>query len=365
MNEQDLRDALQAARPSPSPMLEAKVETRLARLAERERTPAVRTRSPTLAAVFALVLCAATAVGAGIGLWNPPLKEMLNITDESRVYEDSRLAEEDLRSVTRAGVTVGLAESVGDGKSLYVAFRVSGYRPEPDSYLYFAKAKAEIAGTESFIGSMDGTFLTRETEDADGNTHIGYADGNRDMMYVLRIAAQEGFPPLDGFPIHVTLGSLTCDDGGDEAVTDVAEEWEFEWILSASEEKREIRDLDLPVGDTGCSVRSVSLTPLGIRVETEVPLAPGEERDEDFAARHPSLYGIRMEDGTVLDWQEAWDARHIWSNRNGLYEETWHLTRVIRTEEAEALIFRQEEGEGAGAGQMFTVSLPGPADGAP
>ncbi len=119
MNEQDLRDALHAARPSPSPGLEMKVENRLARLAAQPRTRVTRRRTLAVAAAFGLFLCAAAAVAAGLGLWKPPLKEMLNITEESRqVYEDSRLEEEHLRSVTRGGVTVCLEESVADADTI-------------------------------------------------------------------------------------------------------------------------------------------------------------------------------------------------------------------------------------------------------
>ncbi len=354
MNEQDLRDALHAARPSPSPGLEMKVENRLARLAAQPRTRVTRRRTLAVAAAFGLFLCAAAAVAAGLGLWKPPLKEMLNITEESRqVYEDSRLEEEHLRSVTRGGVTVCLEESVADADTIYLAFRVSGYHPGQDWYPYFAKVKTEIGRTEAFIGSSSGSFLTRETRTGDGECRIVYEDGNGDMMYVLRLAAQAGFAPLDGFPIHVTLSNLTRDDGGDVTITDVEEDWEFEWILQASEENRNLQGLELPLGNTGCKVRSASLTPLGIKVETEIPAEPGEIPDEDYTFRHPSLYGIRMKDGTAVSLQDVWSANHLYSNENGLYEESWSLNRVIRPEDAEGLVFRTEAD-----GTEYTVPLP-------
>ena len=308
-----------------------------------------------------LALCMATAVAAGVLYLGRGLDAELQITQEIKeVYQETELFDAPDLSVTHNGVTVKMDECIVDERAAYVAFRVTGYQPEPGHQPAFANTECTI-GEEYFswnasfsnglVTAPDGRAVYPDGSVPDDFGKLTYTDENGDLIYLISLWADDF--SLIGRTIRVEMTDLGAYTGkwGD---VDVAfpDEWVFEWELKGTVHALDVTGLNVPIGQTGSVFTSVHLSPIHVQLTMNVPRDPNAQEGDDTL--EPYFYGIRLKDGTeYLCIAEGGSSGYAEADSDAFHQLSM-LNRIIDPEQVESLLFVGP----AGLEEIMEVRLP-------
>ncbi len=354
MLEQELRRALQAAKPEPPLDFDARSDAQLARLILEEKN--MKKKLPALVVVTALALALgmATALAAGLLNWNRGLEESLQVTDSVKEqYEQTELVDFPQQSVTQNGVTVTLDQCIVDANAAYIAFRVSGYTPPKGVQPAFDRVEyrgegIDVGGSGSFydglVSGPDGHALYAESgERYEGGYDLPYADKNGNLTYIISLILPDA--SLVGKKLNVTLGDLgTYQNKFGDVKVDVKGTWAFEWTLRGTDKGAEYQNMDAPIGDAGVKLNGVYLSPIRITMDMTLPRAPAAAGDPDDS-NAPYLASMKMKDGTVYYAITDGGSEGYLDATGDAYRQTWALNRIITPDQVDSLLFVYPESE--------------------
>lgn len=350
MLEQELRNALQHAKPEPPTGFDARSDAQIARLLLEEKN--MKKKIPALVLVMALVIILgmATALAAGLLNWNNALKDSLQVTDKvQEQYEQTDLVDFPKKSVTQNGVTVTLDQCIVDTNAAYMAFRVSGYTPPKGVQPAFDKVDYGMpinAGSSFYDYAEDGRPYK-------GGYDLPYADKNGDLTYI--ISAHSPNESFIGKKMKITLGDLgTYGNKAGDVKVDVPGTWVFEWTLRGTDKRLDYANLDTPIGKTGATLKNVHLSPIYIKMEMTLPRNPVWQEEDEPYDHAPYLIGMKMKDGTVYRYITDGGAEGYADEKGDTYHQAWELTRIITPSEVESLLFTHPI---TGSDKVFEVKI--------
>ena len=354
MFEDELKKALRANRPEPPESYHTRIDLEVARLRLQEGITMKRsTRALIIAAVF-LALTMAAAAAAGIITWQRGLEEKLKLTKEVMdIFEDSELIDHPGLIRTANGVTVVLEECVVQPDTAYIAFRVTGYRPEMRENGPYDHEEPQFRDTQiSFEGMEDIDYVEPRFFDgldawgmfADGTPYeegseLQYLNEKGEMVYIITLYNYHSDSSFVGRKAHVTLKGLGIDSTRYSGTkVDVEGTWDFEWTLKGSQRRTEFSGLGLDIGTTGAKLTKLTLAPVSVRMELALPSERPDSGDEFGNA--PVFQGVRLRDGTVYD--DLAGRGFIGLEDGGtVCSQMWTLLRVIDPEQVESVIFSE------------------------
>ncbi|MBQ7183462.1 MAG: DUF4179 domain-containing protein [Clostridia bacterium] len=351
MFEDELREALRAGRPEPPESYRTRLDIEIARLRLQEGITMKRsTRALITAAVF-LALTMAAAAAAGIITWRRGLDDKLKLNEETLdIFKDTDLIDLPGLSQTHNGVTVTLEECVVQPDTAYIAFRVSGYRPElrdegPYSHEepQFRETLVTVDGVETvdyleprFFNGLDGWGILADGSSYQEGSNFQYLNENGEMVYIITLYNYHGNASFVGRQAHVTLKDLGVDSTRYTGTEVHAEgTWDFAWTLKGSGRGVELKDLDLVIGTTGAKLKELTLRPVSARMTVTVPPEAPEGRDE--FGNTPVFRGVRLKDGTVYGGLAG--RGFIGLDDEDTCGQMWTLLRIIDPEQVESLLF--------------------------
>ena len=305
-----------------------------------------------------LVLSMATAVAAGVLYLGRGLDAKLQITEEIReVYQETELFDAPDLSVTQNGVTVRVDQAIVDEQAAYLAFRVTGFQPEPGNQPDFANTECTIdeelfswnaSFSDGLVISPDGRGVYPDGSVPEDYSKLSYLDENGELVYIISLWADDF--SLIGRTIRVKLTDLGIGNRGE---VDVAfpGEWSFAWELKGSAKALDVTGLNVPIGQTGSVFTSVHLSPIHVQMTMNVPRDPNAQEGNDTL--EPYFYGIRLKDGTeYLCIAEGGLSGYTEQDSDDFYQLSM-LNRIIDPEQVESLLFVGP----AGADEIMEVKI--------
>ena len=305
-----------------------------------------------------LVLSMATAVAAGVLYLGRGLDAALQITEEIReVYQETELFDAPDLSVTQNVVTVRVDECIVDEQAAYLAFRVTGFQPEPGIQPDFANTECTIdeeyfswnaSFSNGLVISPDGRGVYPDGSVPEDYSKLSYLDENGELVYIISLWSDDF--SLIGRTIRVELTDLGIGNRGEVDVV-FPGDWTFEWELKGSAKALDVTGLNVPIGKTGSVFTSVHLSPIHVQMTMNVPRNPNAQEEDDTL--EPYFYGIRLKDGTeYLCIAEGGSSGYL-ERDSDAFRQLSMLNRIIDPEQVEALLFTGP----AGAAEMMEVKI--------
>lgn len=307
-----------------------------------------------------LALCMATAVAAGVLYLGRGLDSELQITEEIKeVYQETGLFDTPELSATQNGVTVKVDQCIVDEHAAYLAFRVTGYQPEPGNQPAFAGTECTIdeehiswfaSFSNGLVTSPDGTAVYPDGSVPEDYGKLSYLDENGELVYIISLFTNDF--SLIGRTIRVSLTDLGVYSGkGGDVDMAVQGDWTFEWELKGSAKALDVTDLSVPIGQTGSTFTSVHLSPIHIQMTMNVPRNPKPVEEDDTL--EPYFYGIQLKDGTrYLCIGDGGTTGYVEQGSEEFYQ-MFMLNRIIDPEQVESLLFTGP----AGAAEIMEVKI--------
>lgn len=305
-----------------------------------------------------LILSMATAVAAGVLYLGRGLDAELQITEEIReTYQETELFDAPDLSVTQNGVTVKVDECIVDERVAYLAFRVTGYQPEPGQEPTFTDTKCTIDEerfswcakfSNGLVTSPDGRGVYPDGSVPEDYGKLSYLDENGELIYIISLWTDDF--SLIGRTICVKLTDLGIGNWG-EVDTAVEGDWTFEWELKGSAKALDVNGLNVPIGKTGSTFTSIHLSPIHVQMTMNVPRKLNAEEEDD--TNEPYFYGIQLKDGTrYLAVSEGGSMGYVSADSDEFHQLSM-INRIIDPEQVEALLFTGP----AGAAEIMEVPI--------
>lgn len=299
-----------------------------------------------VAVCILLILTMATAVAAGVLYLGRGLDAELQITEKIReVYQETELFDAPDLSVTQNGVTVKVDECIVDERAAYLAFRVTGFQPEPGQEPTFANTECMIDEerfswcakfSNGLVTSPDGRGVYPDGSVPEDYSKLSYLDENGELVYIISLWSDDF--SLIGRTIRVELTDLGVYTGkwGD-VDTAVGGDWTFEWELKGSAKALDVNGLNVPIGKTGSTFTSIHLSPIHVQMTMNVPRNPNAQEEDDTL--EPYFYGIQLKDGTrYMAVSEGGSMRYVSAESEEFYQLSM-LNRIIEPAQVESLLF--------------------------
>lgn len=307
----------------------------------------------------AAVLIMGTTVCAAYLRWSKGLERQFEATEEEKEFlEEQQIAAPAEGSATVGDVTVSAQQSIVDKEFAHLSFRVEGFDLEEGEEPAFEWISFDIDGhTFSWNGRFynglqlgeDGKFYYDDGSEAketpDGAIVERFADENGNMEFMADLFSDEEVEFI-GKTLHVCFTNLgmTKKAGFTPKMEGV---WEFDVELKGSDKKKNFT-LSEALGDSGATVTHAELSPVSIEViyqfgaeeiEVEAVDQDGNEYMAKDYAEPPMISGVRLKDGTYLTGIMG-AGRFGWVDlEEGIYHAVFSLSRIINTDEVDALLF--------------------------
>ena len=307
-----------------------------------------------------LILSMATAVAAGVLYLGRGLDAELQITEEIReTCQETELFDAPDLSVTQNGITVKVDQCIVDEHAAYLAFRVTGYQPEPGIQPAFANTECTIdeedvswgaSFSNGLVTNPDGRGVYPDGSVPEDYSKLSYLDENGELIYIISLWTDDF--SLIGRTIRVELNNFGVYSGKWGDVDIIAEgNWMFEWELKGSAKALDVNGLSVPIGKTGSTFTSVHLSPIHVQMTMNVPRKLNAEEEDD--TNEPYFYGIQLKDGTrYMPISEGGTMGYMEEGSDAFYQ-MFMLNRIINPEQVEALLFTGP----AGAAEIMEVPI--------
>ena len=338
--------------------------------ADSERRKSKRCRSMTwrtvrIAAACATLVCGTVTVCAAAYMhWSRGMEAEFQATDEQKIFlEDQQMAVPLNESDTVENITVTAQQSIVDRHFAHLSFKVDGYELEEGKEPSFESIHIAVNGSEDF--SWSGSFFNGWAMDDNGNPV--YADGTpRGDDAVEVFVAEDGSMEFDvtihggeedgcliGAPIHLefqNLGTVYKTD----YTPDITGTWTLDFTLQGSDQIRNV-PLSEVLGESGCSVTEAEISPISLQVKYKMPVESeeieGVDENGNPVTSHlykepPRLAGVRLKDGTLLPYIINGGSEGFEDLENGIYKATFAISRILDTEQVDALLFIKSGPEG-------------------
>ena len=274
-----------------------------------------KTQAAVIAGVCILAVSSISAVAAIHHYWGRGMNGMIQASDEQqRVLTEKNIAkvyseEPDSPSlaVTNNGVTIEPDTVIVDERFVYMAFRISGYsvadRMEP-GFDMVNVYQGDNPEDESAWVNMSGTMYDGSIPDEngtlvyeDGSIIPHYTDENGNMEYIIQASVVEKNDSFLGKTIHVEFKNLGTFSKG-TFIPAVDGDWNFEINLSDVSSTQNIK-VGKKVEGTGFTIEDINISPISIKVNYSVSVAPMEKEDD---LGIPEVKGVVLKDGTRIPY---------------------------------------------------------------
>ncbi|RKJ37453.1 DUF4179 domain-containing protein [bacterium 1XD42-8] len=274
-----------------------------------------KTQAAVIAGVCILAVSSISAVAAIHHYWGRGMNGMIQASDEQqRVLTEKNIAkvyseEPDSPSlaVTNNGVTIEPDTVIVDERFVYMTFRISGYsvadRMEP-GFDMVNVYQGDNPEDESAWVNMSGTMYDGSIPDEngtlvyeDGSIIPHYTDENGNMEYIIQASVVEKNDSFLGKTIHVEFKNLGTFSKG-TFIPAVDGDWNFEINLSDVSSTQNIK-VGKKVEGTGFTIEDINISPISIKVNYSVSVAPMEKEDD---LGIPEVKGVVLKDGTRIPY---------------------------------------------------------------
>lgn len=210
-------------------------------------------------------------------------------------------------AVTNNGVTIEPDTVIVDERFVYMTFRISGYsvadRMEP-GFDMVNVYQGDNPEDESAWVNMSGTMYDGSIPDEngtlvyeDGSIIPHYTDENGNMEYIIQASVVEKNDSFLGKTIHVEFKNLGTFSKG-TFIPAVDGDWNFEINLSDVSSTQNIK-VGKKVEGTGFTIEDINISPISIKVNYSVSVAPMEKEDD---LGIPEVKGVVLKDGTRIPY---------------------------------------------------------------
>lgn len=312
-----------------------------------------------VAAAAAAALLGTVSVGAAVysQWWSKGLSETLHANEEQMQKLDADKAASSVnQAVTDQGVTITAVQSIVDNYYAHLSFKVEGYElaqgaePGIDSIEVTVDGEDAdwnggfynglVSGENGEAVYADGTEI-EFTEDGSLVERYVQEDGSLEYDITLMDTSQEG--AFFGKTVRVVFTDLGTYEKTEFAPV-VEGNWELEWTLQGSGEMRTCQ-LEVPLGESGVTVQEAQVSPISLRVISDVPKDPYGQAMEDpeSLCEPPALTGVVMKDGTVYPYLYLGPGQQGYESEDSTrYLDTFAIDRILDVDQVESLLFRKE-----------------------
>lgn len=319
-----------------------------------------KTQAAVIAGACILAISSISAVAAIHHYWGRGMNGNIQASDEQQqVLTEKKIAkvyseEPDSPSlaVTNNGVTIEPDTVIVDERFVYMAFRISGYsaadRMEPGFEMvnvYQGDNPEDESAWVNMSGTMYDGIIPDENgmpvyEDGtpiesyeDGSTISHYTDDNGNMEYIIQASVVDKNDSFLGKTIHVEFKNLGTISKG-ALITAVDGDWNFEINLSDVSSTQNIK-VGQKVEGTGFTMEDIDISPISIKVNYSVSVAPVEKEDD---LGIPEVKGVVLKDGTRIPYLvKPGRVGYTDSSKSNAYQIAG-FTRIADVDEMAALI---------------------------
>lgn len=321
--------------------------------------------------LLALVLVGGgTAAAFAFHPWDKGISDSMQLHDvrEQNHLNETGLSEFPDQAVTINDVTITATQTITDGDTCMIAFRVEGYHPQENlqpafwdttvttdgervDANYFADFyDGTIQSSTGMVANADGTPISK---DSDGSLVFSYLREDGSMEYQILLqhtdTRQEFSDNKEGYflnrSLHVELNGLGYYPGkAEEPVVEKEGVWSFDITLSGSPERKHFEP-DIPIPDTDATLVNVELSPISIILKYRYPSKEALEsshtsEDTENASIGPFILGLKMKDGTIFPY--VLDAGvNEWKDTTEIQKYT--LNRIVNMDDVESLLFKKKD----------------------
>ncbi len=320
----------------------------------------LKTKAAVIVGVCILAVSSISAVAAIHHCWGRGMNGNIQASDEhQQVLTEKNIAkvyseEPDSPSlaVTNNGVTIEPNTVIVDERFVYMTFRISGYsvadRMEPGFDMvnvYQGDNPEDESAWVNMNGTMyDGIILDENGkpvyEDGtsiesyeDGSIISHYTDDNGNMEYMIRASVVDKNDSFLGKTMHVEFKNLGTFSKG-AFIPAVDGDWNFEINLSDVSSTQNIK-VGQKVEGTGFTMEDINISPISIKVNYSVSMAPMEKEDD---LGIPEVKGVVLKDGTRIPYlANPGRLGYADSSKSNAYQIAG-FARVVDVDEIAALI---------------------------
>ncbi len=320
----------------------------------------LKTKAAVIAGVCILAVSSISAVAAIHHYWGRGMNGNIQASDEQQqVLTEKNIAkvyseEPDSSSlaVTNNGVTIEPNTVIVDERFVYMTFRISGYsvadRMEP-GFDMVNVYQGDNPEDESAWVNMNGTMYDGIIPDEngmpvyedgtsiesyeDGSIISHYTDDNGNMEYMIRASVADKNDSFLGKTMHVEFKNLGTFSKG-AFIPAVDGDWNFEINLSDVSSTQNIK-VGQKVEGTGFTMEDINISPISIKVNYSVSMAPMEKEDD---LGIPEVKGVVLKDGTRIPYlANPGRLGYADSSKSNAYQIAG-FARVVDVDEIAALI---------------------------
>ncbi len=319
-----------------------------------------KTQAAVIAGVCIFAVSSISAVAAIRHYWGRGMNGNIQASDEQQqVLTEKNIAkvyseEPDGPSlaVTNNGVTIEPDTVIVDERFVYMTFRISGYsvadRMEPGFDMVNVyqgdnpedeSAWVNMSGTmyDGIIPDENGTPVyedgTSMESYEDGSIISHYTDENGNMEYIIQASVADKNDSFLGKTIHVEFKDLGTVSKG-AFIPAVDGDWNFEINLPDVSLTQNIK-VGQKVEGTGFTMEDIDISPISIKVNYSVSVAPVEKEDN---LGIPEVKGVVLKDGTRIPYlANPGRVGYTDSSKSNAYQIAG-FARVVDVDEMAALI---------------------------
>ena len=326
----------------------------------KRRKKMFKTQAAVAAGVCILAVSGISAAAAVHHYWGRGMNGNIQASDEQQqVLTEKNIAkvyseEPDSPSlaVTNNGVTIEPHTVIVDERFVYMTFRISGYsvadRMEP-GFDMVNVYQGDNPEDESAWVNMNGTMYDGIIPDEngmpvyedgtsiesyeDGSIISHYTDDNGNMEYMIRASVADKNDSFLGKTMHVEFKNLGTFSKG-AFIPAVDGDWNFEINLSDVSSTQNIK-VGQKVEGTGFTMEDINISPISIKVNYSVSMAPMEKEDD---LGIPEVKGVVLKDGTRIPYlANPGRLGYADSSKSNAYQIAG-FARVVDVDEIAALI---------------------------
>lgn len=319
-----------------------------------------KTQAAVIAGVCIFAVSSISAVAAIRHYWGRGMNGNIQASDEQQqVLTEKNIAkvyseEPDGPSlaVTNNGVTIEPDTVIVDERFVYMTFRISGYsvadRMEPGFDMVNVyqgdnpedeSAWVNMSGTmyDGIIPDENGTPVyedgTSMESYEDGSIISHYTDENGNMEYIIQASVADKNDSFLGKTIHVEFKDLGTVSKG-AFIPAVDGDWNFEINLPDVSLTQNIK-VGQKVEGTGFTMEDIDISPISIKVNYSVSVAPVEKEDN---LGIPEVKGVVLKDGTRIPYLANPGRVGYTDNSKSNAYQIAGFARVVDVDEMAALI---------------------------
>ncbi|MCD8036715.1 MAG: DUF4179 domain-containing protein [Clostridiales bacterium] len=319
-------------------IVNAKAEEALDKIKSEAYTKKPKRRKKVIFIAAAAAVISVSAAAATMH-WSTGINGMLSTSDtEKGQAVQTGLADFPEAVAEANGIKITAEQSITDNNYTLISLKIEGASIESDEEPIFENIDVTLDGekVDYEAGFAKEFYGYDET--------LGFAEDDGSLEYIVLLTAADEGQLLDK-DIHIELENFSIYKDKTALIDSTEGKWELDWTLKGYDSIYSA-DINIPVGDSGLTVKSVEISPISVKVvynypkekeyETVIDAATGDEGIVMTYVKPAGFAGIVLKDGTEITGI-AGSGEAGYTSDNEFFEK-YTVNRILDADEIEAII---------------------------